>query len=74
MITRANPTLHSPLVSKNLFFAAKRARNDESHRDQQCKKNVRMGAVKATVQDSYRDRLIINTEDLPSPKFLKMFN
>lgn len=33
-----------------------------------------MGAVKATVQDSYRDRLIINTEDLPSPKFLKMFN
>lgn len=39
------------------------------------KEKRRSGEVKATVtQDSQRGRLIINTEDLPSPKSLKTFN
>lgn len=39
------------------------------------KEKGRTGEVKATAtQDSQRGRLIINTEHLPSPKSLKIYN
>lgn len=38
------------------------------------KKNIKIGEVKATVQDSCWERLIINTSNFPSLKSLKMFN